>query len=158
MRALLGTASMTDKPQTQEQPAERRSGSETRRRTVLRTFRCTPDEAAAIDALAAANGGLGALVRNALLAIPLPRRRRAALIDLAAVADVRHELANLRGELGKIGSNVNQIAHQLNAKEGVVPTYLDAAIARLDETLCMFPEFRDAYMRAMGAERPEDEE
>ena len=133
--------------------------SEKRQRTATRTIRGTPAEIARLDALAAAQGhSLAALVRHRLLEQPLPRRRRPPLLDLAPVAAVRTELGFIRSELGKIGSNVNQIAHQLNAKEGVLPVYVEAAMSQLEETLRMFAELRDAYMRALGGERANDDD
>ncbi len=133
--------------------------SERRQRTATRTIRGTPAEIARLDALAAAQGhSLAALVRNRLLELPLPRRRRPPLVDLAPVAALRTELGFIRSELGKIGSNVNQIAHQLNAKEGVMPAYLETTISQLEETLLMFAELRDAYMRALGCETANDDD
>ncbi len=141
--------------EAQSRPAQdRRSGSETRRRTVLRTFRCTPDEAAAIDALAAAKGGLGALIRNTLLALPLPRKR-SSTADHKAVAVLLQEMAELRAEIGKQGSNLNQLAHQANADRmpAGFAERLDSAIEANEEQCRTLLELRDACMRALGFER-----
>ena len=89
----------------------RRSGSEKRQRTTIVTMRINPQEAAAIRQIAQKRGeSVSALMRSALL----HNRPRASRIDLQAVAQVRPAGA-LVGAVNKIGSNINQIACQLNA-------------------------------------------
>lgn len=135
------------------------SGSQQRQRTRRVNVPLSPAEMERVRHLAAGSGySAGALVRHHLLGLPLPRRRRTPLADLAAVADLRTQLGFIRSELGKIGSNVNQIAHQLNAKEGVLPPYVEGAMSQLEETLRMFAELRDAYMRALGGESASDDD
>ena len=82
-----------------------RSGSEKRQRTTIVTMRISPQEAATIRQLAQSRGEtVSAMMRSALL----HNRPRLTRIDLQAVA-------RLLGQLGKIGSNINQIAYHLNA-------------------------------------------
>lgn len=52
-------------------------------------------------------------------------------------------IAKLLGEVGKIGSNVNQIAHQLNAGTGTSSNAIAAALADV-------ADMRAALMEALG--------
>ena len=75
-----------------------------------------------------------------LLDVPLPARRRPSVDTIL--------LAKVLAELGKIGSNINQIAYHLNAgRPGeVMEGSIDAAMAEL-------LEWRTALMQALGYER-----
>ncbi len=75
-----------------------------------------------------------------LLDVPLPKRRR---------PTVNAELlAKVLAELGKIGSNINQIAYHLNAGRpgDVMEGSIEAALREL-------LEWRTALMQALGYER-----
>ena len=111
--------------------------SEKRRRTVLRPARFTPEEAATFDAKAAPYGGTSAFIRHIALDQPLPRSK----VELQL-------LAKVLAELGKIGSNINQIAYHLNAGRpgDVTEGSIDAALAEL-------LEWRTALMQSLGYER-----
>ncbi len=77
-----------------------RSGSEKRQRSRILTVRLTPQEVAIIRQKAQKHGqSVGALLRSSLLHVRLHPSR----IDRQAVAQ-------LLGQLGKIGSNINQLA------------------------------------------------
>jgi hypothetical protein len=94
------------------------SGSETRKRQQIVRVRCTADEAAQLAAVARSQGKtISSCVRDTMIAgarpAPKPRRRTPA-------ADER-ELARVLGQLGKWGSNLNQLAHQANMDEPVKP-------------------------------------
>ncbi len=94
------------------------SGSETRKRQQVVKVRCTVDEAAQLAAVARRQGKtVSSCVRDALIVgtspAPKPRRRKPA-------ADER-ELARILAQLGKWGSNLNQLAHQANMDEPVKP-------------------------------------
>ncbi len=94
------------------------SGSETRKRQQIVKVRCTLDEAAQLAALARRQGKtVSSCVRDALIisGIPAPRPRRR-----VPAADER-DLARILGQLGKWGSNLNQLAHQANTDEPVKP-------------------------------------
>jgi hypothetical protein len=117
------------------------SGSQKRRTTAQIKVNCTPDQKAAIADKADATGySPAAICLNALLNTPLPARRR---------PSVNTELlAKTLGELGKIGSNINQIAHHLNAgRPG------DRVEGSLEAALADLLEWRGALMQALGYER-----
>ena len=72
------------------------------------SVRLSDEERAVVDA-AAERAGLetGSYIRQVLLGAPAPRQMRRPQIE-------RKELAKLLGELGKIGSNLNQLAKASN--------------------------------------------
>jgi hypothetical protein len=113
------------------------SGSESRKRTRHITIRLTPEERALIDA-AAEEAGLasGSYARAILLGAPAPRQVRRPPVE-------RKELARLLGELGKVGSNLNQLARENNEGE---PPYKREVLAVLASLLAV----RDAVLAALG--------
>jgi hypothetical protein len=115
----------------------RRSGSDKRQRNHILTMRFNQEEAAAIRQLAQTQGqSVSALLRTALLhSRPHPSR-----IDQQAVA-------RLLGQLGKIGSNINQIAYHLNAgRPG------DLIGGSLEDALRDLSELRLVCLQALGKE------
>jgi hypothetical protein len=105
---------------------EVRSGSEKRQRSIVRQMRCTANE----DALLAANAeragmAVGAFMRMQSLGSAGPRAARRPPVERAA-------LAQILAQLGKCGSNLNQIAHVLN-KGGAAPTDIPEAISEFRE-------------------------
>ena len=115
----------------------RRSGSEKRQRTTIVTMRINPQEAAAIRRIAERRGeSVSALMRSALL----HSRLRPSRIEVKAVA-------RLLGQLGKIGSNINQIAYHLNAgRPG------DRVEGSLEAALRDLSELRLVCLQALGKE------
>ncbi|SRR5712692_2083011 len=115
----------------------RRSGSEKRQRTGIITMRINPQEAATIRQIAQTRGqSVSAVMRSALL----HTRPRASRIEVQAVA-------RLLGQLGKIGSNINQIAYHLNAgRPG------DRVEGRLEDALRDLAELRLVCLQALGKE------
>ena len=115
------------------------SGSEKRIRDRVLTIRLSVEERNAIDE-AAERAGLvtGSYARQALLGAPAPRQVRRPVVE-------RRELARLLGELGKIGSNLNQLAKDSNSGVMVYEGEIDAANRAL-------VEMRDAVLRALGRE------
>jgi hypothetical protein len=115
----------------------RRSGSEKRQRTTIVTMRTNPQEAAAIRQIAQSRGeSVSALLRSALL----HSRLRPSRLDLQAVG-------RLLGQLGKIGSNINQIAYHLNTgRRG------DRVEGSLEEALRDLSELRIVCLQALGKE------
>ncbi len=111
-------------------------GTEKRARAAHLTFRLTKEERAAVDA-AAERAGLtaGSFARQAMLGAPAPRQVRRPPVE-------RKELARLLGELGKIGSNLNQIARAVNT--GV---FTDSA--GLVQALADLKPVRDALLRLL---------
>jgi len=114
--------------------------SEKRQRTVLRPARFTPQEAAQFDKKAEPYGGASAYIRYLALEKPLPRSK----VELQM-------LSKVLAELGKIGSNINQIAYRYNIAEGLPAGNIEGALeAALRELL----EWRTALMQSLGYERP----
>lgn len=92
-------------------PGRRRSGTETRRKTRLVNFRATDEERAALESLALAEGlTLGSYIRSTLLPRARTLSRRRPRVDEAAIA-------KLYASLNRIGNNINQIAHAMNADQ-----------------------------------------
>lgn len=106
------------------------SGTERRKRNRRLTARFNDQEADAIEAMADRTGQtVGSLLRQTLLNVPPPRRSlRRPQVEVQAVA-------RLLGELGKIGSNINQLAKYSNMgrwQEGSIQSALrDLAELRL---------------------------
>lgn len=100
---------------------QHRSGSEARQRTGIIGFRATAAERAEIEAAAERVGlSLGSYIRACTLAKPATRATRRPPVERAA-------LAQLLAQLGKCGSNLNQIARVLNSG-GDEPEGIPAAI------------------------------
>lgn len=98
---------MTDR--SNSQPAANRSGSERRQRGKPVSVRLLPDEKAALKEKASAAGlSVASFLRASGLGTPGPRAKRAPTINAEA-------LARATAALNKIGSNINQIAHYMNA-------------------------------------------
>jgi predicted transcriptional regulator len=148
---------------------DKRSGTESRQRKKRRTIRFSDDENAIIEKLVeATRQSPGALLRAALLNVPLPRRRRSTVNDdalgayLKAAAKVKDALKDSLAELGKSGSNLNQIAYMLNANtappriiniiESAVNEH-NALIARYEAASKDLDELRTMAMGALGLER-----
>jgi Bacterial mobilisation protein (MobC) len=121
-----------------------RSGSENRQRCVLVGFRALPSEVAAIDA-AADRVGLtrSSYGRACMLSPPQMRATRRPPVNQVA-------LAKLLGDIGKIGSNVNQIARQLNSGRN------PEEVADIAATLRAIWEMRDAVLLALGMKADTD--
>jgi hypothetical protein len=113
------------------------SGTEKRARETHLTVRLSADERAAVDA-AAERAGLtaGSYARQAMLGAPAPRQVRRPPVE-------RKELARLLGELGKIGSNLNQLAKAVHEGLVVYSGEIDAALGGLLEV-------RAAILAALG--------
>lgn len=113
----------------------RRSGSEKRQRSTMLTVRLTPQEAAIVRQKAQTHGqSVGALLRASLLHVRLHPSR----IDQQAVA-------RILGELGKIGSNINQIAKEVNMGRRLREDSFELALRDLSE-------LRLACLQALGKE------
>jgi hypothetical protein len=113
------------------------SGSDKRQRGETVTVRLSKDERAELDDLASKSGmAAGAFMRAAAFGDSGPRAQRRAPAD-------QQMLRQILGHLGKVGSNVNQIARQLNAGE-------QAAVPELRAALAAYLELRDAIYRALN--------
>ncbi len=139
----------------------KKSGTETRKRQKLRTMRFTPEEDAAISRMASDAGySFSELVRHALFNVPPPRAVRRPRAQDQAIARLMGELARLKAEAGKHGSNLNQIAHYLNSGrpvgrlEGSLEDALDAVTTFYEREM---GELRLACMQALGFELGHDD-
>ncbi len=115
-----------------------KSGTETRQRKRMLGVRVTDSEMVEIEAMADRAGLTPAsYARSVLLSAPAPRARRRPTIEAETVG-------RLLGELGKVGSNLNQIAHHLNAGRAEIPP------AALEAALRDVAVLRTACMEALG--------
>ena len=102
------------------------------------SFRCTAEERSKIDDAARQAGlSIGAYLRSLALGSAGPRAVRRPPIE-------RKELARLLGHLGKVGSNLNQLAHAFN-RERRIP-----GLDELNAIRQKVGELRDALMKALG--------
>ena len=137
-----------------------RRGPDRRQRPLVAAARVSADELIQLRAKAAAAGvSVGDLIRHAALGASLPvRRQRRSRTDLQPVAALLQHAGDLAAELGKQGSNLNQLAHQANADR--IPRGfqhdLRQALAANEEALRALFEIRTACMEALGFERGDD--
>lgn len=102
-----------------------RSGSEKREREKKLTFRCTATEAQEITA-AASRAGLtvGSYIRSRVLQAPTTRAVKQLHVD-------RVLLAQVLGQLGKVGGNIHQITKRLNFGDWLVAEDVPTAVAEV---------------------------
>jgi hypothetical protein len=120
------------------------SGTDKRQRQATLSARFNDEEARAVRTKAERAGlSVASLIRAAVLDLPLPDARapKRPSADLQAVA-------RLLGELGKIGSNLNQIAKHANAGR-LTEGLLEVALRDL-------LELRLACLQALGREPVRD--
>jgi hypothetical protein len=148
----------------------RRSSSQKRKTTARIAINCTPAQKDAIVEKARAfDQSSSAICLNMLLDAPLPRRQRQPTFNdkaltayMAATAKVADAWRAAKAELGKQGSNLNQIAHMLNAGtdpsriSNIVRTAIEefsALTAKLDRALDDdLKELRTMAMEVWGLE------
>jgi hypothetical protein len=107
-------------------------------KTVPICFRCTAQDHAVIKAAAARTGYMvGPYLRALALGSPGPRAARRPPVE-------REALARILGHLGKVGSNINQLAHGFN-RDHRIPG-LTELVAIRHEVAAM----RGALMKALG--------
>ena len=115
------------------------AGSNKRQRGRMLSIRLTDAEAEQLQAVANRAGlSLGGFARQALLDAPPPRASRRPPIE-------RAELAQLLAHVGKLGSNINQLAKYGNQGRLVDDPALAAAAADV-------AALRAAIMAALGRE------
>jgi len=122
--------------------------SEKRQRTIALAGRFTPEEAALVRDKAASCGGVSAFIRHATIAEPLPRRAAGGEV----LARLLTEFGKLRGELGKQGSNLNQLTHYANM-DRVLAASIAAATEDVERGIRTLDELRLVTMQALGRER-----
>jgi hypothetical protein len=116
---------------------KRKHGSEKRQRTKLTAHRWFKDEFREAAARADRAGlSFGAYIRAAALGNAGPRARRRAPADHVL-------LRQILGQLGKIGSNLNQIAHRLNLGN-------EPDLPGLKTALKDWRDIRAAILKALG--------
>ena len=102
------------------------------------SVRCTAKDHAVINEAATQAGlSVGAYLRALALGHPGPRAVRRPPIE-------RKELGRLLGHLGKVGSNINQIARAVNTTRNL-PSWSELAEIRHE-----IGRIRDALMKALG--------
>jgi|ERR1700674_2479188 len=115
-----------------------RKKSQKRQRSLRIVANCTADEFNAVAAKAKAAGiSASAYARAVLLGSPGPRAQRRLPVD----ADLLRQVLALHG---KFGSNMNQIAYQLNARGD------KAGAVQYEEGLHDWAILRDAMLAALG--------
>ncbi|MGD0049559.1 MAG: hypothetical protein ABSE42_21415 [Bryobacteraceae bacterium] len=146
-----------------------RSGSQKRKTTARIAVNCTPAQKDAIVEKAHAfDQSPSAICLNMLLDAPLPRRRRQPTVNeqgltayLGATAKLKDVLKQSLAELGKSGSNLNQIAYMLNAYTApprimnIIETAVEehrALEARHDAAIKDLEELRTMAMDVWGLE------
>lgn len=113
------------------------SGTETRRRNKVLQVRLSDSEFAEVEAHAErALLSPASYVRQTVLDSPAPRARRRPSVEAEQVARVL-------AQLGKMGSNLNQIAHQMNAGQTIAHETLARAMTDVSV-------MRDACLSALG--------
>lgn len=104
-------------------PARVRSGSATRRKYKNLTIRLSPEDRAEIEAEAERIGlTLGSYGRARLVPKTRIRATRRPTVEVAV-------LAQLMGQVGKVGGNLHQLVKRINFGEAVGRQEIDAAIA-----------------------------
>ena len=122
-----------------------------RQRQTIVGFRATAEERAIIEIDAAqAEMTISAYVRKVLLDAPVPRQSRRPPVE-------KKELSRLLGLTGKIGGNINQIAHRLNQlnQTGSYASMADsvpAITAVMEEVLTELKTIRADLRKALGYE------
>ncbi|HEX3885410.1 MAG TPA: plasmid mobilization relaxosome protein MobC [Stellaceae bacterium] len=120
------------------------SGTDKRQRTEQCLVRFTEQEFAEVAGKADKAGvAAAAFLRAAALGSPGPRAQRRPPVDHIA-------LRQLLGECGRVGNNLNQIAHNLNAGR-------PANIPELREALAAYLDIRAAILRALAMETTGEE-
>jgi hypothetical protein len=101
----------------------RKSGSETRKKQRLFTFRMTSNEFAMLQVAADRAGvTLGTYVRDCILTAPETRRRPRPTVEVQAVT-------KLQGQMNKVGSNIHQILRRVNFGETPIAEEFREALA-----------------------------
>jgi hypothetical protein len=147
-----------------------RSGSQKRKTTARIAVNCTPAQKAEIAKKAEALGlSASAICLTMMFDAPLPRQRRQPTLKdsaltayLGATAKIKDALKDSLAELGKSGSNLNQIAYMLNANtapsriENIVESAIaehNALVARHEAVFRDLDELRTMAMEVWGLER-----
>ncbi len=127
---------MRDGQPSPAMPLKKKSGSETRQRTSNVLIRFTPEEREEVEQKASRAGlTLSSYGRHQMLNGAQPRAVKRPPVEVEAIA-------LLLAALGKIGSNLNQIARHLNRG--------DPASSLIDEALAEARLLKDHLRRFLG--------
>jgi hypothetical protein len=125
------------------------SRSEKRITIKPRCARFTPeDDAALAKRLSDMGCSFAAMVKHDSLGKPLPRRAAGGEV----LARLLTEFGKLRGELGKQGSNLNQLTHYANM-DRVLAASVAAALEDNERGIRTLDELRLVTLQALGRER-----
>lgn len=117
-------------------------GSETRRRNERITVRLDKEERKILEEAAERAGvTLGTYVRSRVLA---PEQIKTRAVRRPSIE--QEKLAQLLGQLGRVGGNIHQIAKRLNFQEHVANDEISVALSS-------FEEAAESIMLAMGRKR-----
>lgn len=117
--------------------SRKRSGSENRARGNIVAFRVSEEERAELEQAAELAGlTLGSYVRQRVLAAPKTRAVRRPPLE-------QKLLAQLLGQLGRVGGNIHQIVKHMNFGSGVMHDELRPALASFEAAAA-------AILQAMG--------
>ena len=117
--------------------SRKRSGSENRARGNIVAFRVSEEERAELEQAAELAGlTLGSYVRQRVLTAPKTRAVRRPPIE-------QKLLAQLLGQLGRVGGNIHQIVKHMNFGSGVMHDELRPALASFEAAAA-------AILQAMG--------
>ncbi len=123
-------------PSPPNMPLKKRSGSETRQRTSSVLIRFTPEEREEVEKAASQAGlTMSSYGRLQMLKEKPPRSVRRPPVEVEAIA-------RLLAALGKIGSNLNQIARAINSG--------DQRRALIDDAIAEAEAFKDHLRRFLG--------
>ena len=118
-----------------------RHGTEKRQLSFIVNFRVNEQERTELRAAAELAGlSVGSYVRERVLSAPKTRAVRRPPIE-------QKLLAQLLGQLGRVGGNIHQIVKHMNFGSGVMHDELCAALASFEGAAA-------AIMEAMGRKRP----
>jgi len=123
---------MPDTPADDGKPRRKKSGSETRKRS-LHPFplRLSPEERAQIEVAAERAGlTLGSYIRSRVLERPTTRPRRRASVDLEVMAKVLAQLM-------RVGGLLHQLVKHLNFRGIVYPDEARAALRSFDSMVAV---------------------
>ena len=117
--------------------SRKRSGSENRARGGIVAFRVSEEERAELEQAAELAGlTLGSYVRQRVLTAPKTRAVRRPPLE-------QKLLAQLLGQLGRVGGNIHQIVKHMNFGSGVMHDELRPALASFEAAAA-------AILQAMG--------
>lgn len=125
-----------------------RKRSESRRKTIPLAGRFTPEESIIVRNKAKACGGVSAFIRH----VTLDEKTLRHVIDRDAIAHLLDALAGVKAELGKSGSNLNQLTKYANM-DRLLANSVAATIEEHGQAIRTLQELRLACMQALGYER-----